>query len=202
MARANSGSNQNTLTYAVVAWGGIAATTCFLRWFKQRSVQARENRIAEGNGLMPQCRNAIEALAWRASNTPDKLALEAADGATKYTWMEYYQEVECFARSLLAIQGTSATKDQQHGVAVHAFNEPRWFFSALGALAAEWTISGIFFRWAPRNRTKTYIFLVFSLTFLFLKLSVSTEYCRHLPDKYISSGSACAEDIRCQSIGS
>ena len=30
------------------------------------------------------------------------------------------------------------------GVAVHAFNEPRWFFAAVGALAAGWTISGVY----------------------------------------------------------
>ena len=27
---------------------------------------------------------------------------------------------------------------------MHAFNEPRWFFAALGALKAGWTVSGIY----------------------------------------------------------
>ena len=154
----SSRSKQQSLTYAVAAWGGIAAVTCFLRWHKRRSAQAREDRIAEQNGLMPQCQNAIEALAWRASNSPDKLALEAADGVTQYSWKEYYYQVECFARSLVVIQGPSA-KDHQHGVAVHAFNEPRWFFAALGALAAEWTISGMMLI----GRTK--LLLLFLLSF-------------------------------------
>ena len=142
MSRTNS--RNNSFTYALAAWGGITATTCLWRWYQRRSVQAREDRIALDNGLMPQCHNAVEALAWRATNTPDKLALEAADGAAQYNWQEYYQQVQQFARSLVALSSKGNTKGQQHsGVAVHAFNEPRWFFSALGALAAEWTISGM-----------------------------------------------------------
>ena len=60
-----------------------------------------------------------------------------ADGAT-YTWSQYHEEARAFGKALVATGGASG------GVAVHAFNEPRWFFAALGALAAGWTVSGIY----------------------------------------------------------
>ena len=101
---------------------------------------------------MPQVSNAVEALEWRATSAEskqrNKLALEGADG-TKYTWAEYYDEVQRFARALVQIcrptqsQG-NGNRTSQYGVAIHAFNEPRWFISALGALAAGWTVSGIY----------------------------------------------------------
>lgn len=132
--------SNTALTYAVAAWGSIAATTYMVRWYKRRSIKAREAQVAKEMGLMPQVQNAVDALAWRAENTPDQLALEACDGTTQYTWKEYYEQVQQFAKALVSLQGGG----KQHGVAVHAFNEPRWFFSAMGALAAEWTISGIY----------------------------------------------------------
>ena len=132
---------KSNLTYALAAWGGIAATTCLVRWYKRRSSNAREVRVAQELGLMPQVQNCVDALAWRAANTPDQLALEACDGSTQYTWKDYYQQVQQFAKALVAC--TKAGGKQQ-GVAIHAFNEPRWFVSAMGSLAAEWTISGIY----------------------------------------------------------
>ncbi|CAB9507950.1 7a-methyl-1,5-dioxo-octahydro-1H-inden-4-yl [Seminavis robusta] len=140
MAPSSTKSLHTPLTYAVAAWGSIAATTCLIRWHKRRSIKAREGRVAQNMGLMPQVQNVVDALAWRAANTPNDLALEAADGTAQYTWEEYYQQVQQFGRSLLAMPKSG----KQCGVAIHAFNEPRWFFAAIGALAAEWTISGIY----------------------------------------------------------
>jgi len=101
----------------------------------------------ELGGSMPGTENVIDSLAWRASRSSpscDTIALEDADGSTMYTWAEYYDQVQQFARSLQATYPNTASKHEQYGVAVHAFNQPRWFFAALGALAAEWTISGIY----------------------------------------------------------
>jgi len=136
--------SNNNLTYAAIAWGGISVTTFLVRWAKRRSIQKREDSVAKENGLMPQCENAVDALAWRASMTPEKLALESFDGTEQYSWSEYYSQVQQFAKSLLELSGEVGSNNEQHGVAVHAFNEPRWFVAALGALAAEWTISGIY----------------------------------------------------------
>eukprot|EP00977_Amphora_coffeiformis_P001009 scaffold219_cov156-Amphora_coffeaeformis.AAC.7 len=140
-----SSSNNHKLTCAVAAWGGITATVYLIRLWKRRSVRAREERVAYQGGLMPQTQNAVHALAWRAQQTPEKLALEAADGAAQYTWQQYYEQVQQFGKALMAIQETIPSSDkEQLGVAVHAFNEPRWFFACLGALIAEWTVSGIY----------------------------------------------------------
>lgn len=98
---------------------------------------------------MPQVSNAVEALEWRATSPDswqrDKLALEGADG-TQYTWAGYYDAVQKFARALVQISHPTPRSNgsTQYGVAIHAFNEPRWFISALGALAAGWTVSGIY----------------------------------------------------------
>lgn len=139
--------NNDRLTLALATWGGITATTLLIRWYKRHSIRAREERVASQGGLMPQVKNAVEALAWRGKHSPtDRIALEAADGKTQYTWQQYYDQVQQFAKSLLAIQAKipNDAQSEQWGVAVHAFNEPRWFFAALGALAAEWTVSGIY----------------------------------------------------------
>lgn len=136
-----SQKTNNTLTYALAAWGGITATTYLVRWYKRRSTSKRETCVAGDMGLMPQVQNVVDALAWRAEHTPDQLAVEACDGTTKYSWKEYYQQVQQFAKALVATQKNGG---KQQGVAVHSFNEPRWFFAAMGALAAEWTISGIY----------------------------------------------------------
>lgn len=141
MPTIRSQKNNQTLTYAVAVWAGITTSTFLVRWYKRRSVKARETKVAEEMGLMPQVQNAVEALAWRAKHTPNQLALEACDGSTEYTWKEYFDQVQQFAKALVSLQKQGG---KQQGVAVHAFNEPRWFFSALGALAAEWTISGIY----------------------------------------------------------
>jgi len=136
--------NNNKLTYAVAAWGGITATACLIRYVKRRAILAREERVASEGGLMPHSQNAVAALSWRAKHTPEKLALEAADGAAQYTYQQYYEQVQQFGKALMAIQEKIKSKEQQLGVAVHAFNEPRWFFASLGAQAAEWTVSGIY----------------------------------------------------------
>ena len=78
----------------------------------------------------------VHALAKRAETTPDDIALVACDG-TQYTWAQYDNDSSAFARSLLEL-------GEKQGIAVHAFNEPRWFFAALGALKAGWTVSGIY----------------------------------------------------------
>jgi long-chain-fatty-acid--CoA ligase ACSBG len=112
---------------------------------KKRRVERREEQVAADGGLLPQARNAVHALEIRALQTPDKVALTDANGTTSYTWKEYYHQVQQFGRALLASEKERSTSDdEQLGVAVHAFNEPRWFFSALGALAAGWTVSGIY----------------------------------------------------------
>jgi long-chain-fatty-acid--CoA ligase ACSBG len=149
MPASNSKSRSTALTLGLAVWGTVAASTYLIRWYKRRSNKAREDRVAKDVGLMPQVRNCVDALAWRAANIPDALALEAADGKTRYTWKEYYHEVQQFGKSLLALQQQQRQDNQrgggkQWGVAVHAFNEPRWFFAAIGALSAEWTISGIY----------------------------------------------------------
>ena len=116
-------------------WGGIAATTLMVRFYKRRNARRREEdsvaRDAEG------VQNAVEALEWYATHRPEKLALVGVDGDSTYNWKEYYAQVQQFARAL-------KTTGDNHGVAIHAFNEPRWFFAAIGALAAGWTVSGIY----------------------------------------------------------
>ena len=139
------GTQRPTLKYALAAWGGIAVTTFAVRFMKKRRISRRETRVANQGGLLPQARNAVEALEERAMHTEcsGKLALESADATTTYTWKEYYDQVQKFARALVGLNSIKAA-NEQFGVAVHAFNEPRWFFSAIGALAAGWTVSGIY----------------------------------------------------------
>jgi long-subunit acyl-CoA synthetase (AMP-forming) len=48
--------------------------------------------------------------------------------------------VQRFAAAVLASSASPASA----GIAIHAFNEPRWFFATLGALAAGWTVTGIY----------------------------------------------------------
>lgn len=133
-------TRRSSLTYAVAAWGSITATSLVVRFLRRRRLEAREARVAKAGGLMPQVQNAVEALEWRATSPPqrNRLALEGANG-TMYTWEEYYEQVQKFGTALVGlIPGSS------HGVAIHAFNEPRWFIAALGAFAAGWTVSGIY----------------------------------------------------------
>jgi len=135
----------SSLTYAVAAWGVVAVTTFAVRLLKKRRILQREERVALEGGVMPDACNAVHALELRATSptTCDKLALESADAITTYTWKEYYQQVQMFARALMALSSGSQT-DEQYGVAIHAFNEPKWFFAAIGALAAGWSVSGIY----------------------------------------------------------
>lgn len=140
-------NRSSSLTYALAAWGGISVTTLVVRWIKRQKLFKREERVALDGGLMPHVGNAVEALECRATSpdTSDKLALSSADAVMSYTWNEYYAQVQAFARALVGVSGgNQANEGEQYGVAVHAFNEPRWFFAAVGALAAGWTISGIY----------------------------------------------------------
>jgi long-chain-fatty-acid--CoA ligase ACSBG len=94
--------------------------------------------VAKAGGLLPKSANLVEALEYRANHTGDSLALEGADGKI-YSWKDYREQVLAFARTL-----QSQFPGSRSGIAVHAFNRPEWFFSAVGALAAGWTVSGIY----------------------------------------------------------
>lgn len=131
--------NRSTLTYAVGLWGGIALTTWLCRLRRRKKYASVEAKIAQQGGLLPEVHNVVEALEWRSRECSDKLALKCTHGTT-YSWKEYHTQVQLFGRALMTTQRDASG----HGVAVHAFNEPRWFFAALGALAAGWTISGIY----------------------------------------------------------
>ena len=138
--------SSKSLTYALATWGTVGVTTLLYRAYRRRRITFRERNVAGHGGLMPQVSNAVEALEWRATSSESKernqLALEGADGS-QYTWAEYYEKVQQFARALVQIDRPSAG-GAQCGVAIHAFNEPNWFVSAMGALAAGWTVSGIY----------------------------------------------------------
>jgi long-subunit acyl-CoA synthetase (AMP-forming) len=127
---------QSSLTYAACAWCGIAAASLAVRFIKRQRNQARENRIATQGGLLPQANNVVHALEIRAAS--EALALKGADGR-EYSWKEYYEQVQSFARAL-----ASKSQGCGGGVAIHAFNCPEWFIGAIGALAAGWTVSGIY----------------------------------------------------------
>ncbi len=149
MSGSGGNSKSSSLSLALAAWGGITISTFAIRWLQRRRLAIREERVATDGGLLPQARNAIHALEIRALATPDKVALTDANGVTSFTWSEYCNQVQQFGRALLnntSVSTSSSISDdeQQYGVAVHAFNQPRWFFSALGALAAGWTVSGIY----------------------------------------------------------
>jgi long-subunit acyl-CoA synthetase (AMP-forming) len=137
---ARSSSSQSNLAYAALAWGGVALTTFVVRKLRQRKLNRREERVVKEGGLLPDARNVVHALQIRATDpgTKKSLALTGADG-TAYTWSNYYEETVRFAEALQSVSSSGSD-----GVAVHAFNCPRWFFSAAGALAAGWTVSGIY----------------------------------------------------------
>lgn len=89
---------------------------------------------------MPTARNVVHALELRAADPQTRRAVALVDAddddGVTYTWTEYYAQVVAFAAAL-----------QPHhpgGVAIHAFNCPRWFFCAMGALAAGKSVSGIY----------------------------------------------------------
>ena len=126
----------NRLKTTAAVWGGVGLAAVTVRALKRWRNTKREERLATAGGQLPDCPTVVHALAKRAERTPDVVALVACDG-TKYTWARYEQQAEAFARALLEI-------GEGKGVAVHAFNEPRWFFAALGALKAGWTVSGIY----------------------------------------------------------
>lgn len=136
----------SSLTYAVAAWVSVAVTTFVVRKLKKRRILQRETRVAQQGGLLPSARNAVQALEIRATSPEacEKLALASADGCTTYSWKEYYEQVQMFARSLMTVSNDASNGGEQCGVAIHAFNEPRWFFAAVGALAAGWSVSGIY----------------------------------------------------------
>ena len=115
---------------------GAGVATLVYRACKRALNARREAAVAAAGGRIPEARNVVEALRHRALRTPAAVALVGADGAT-YSWSAYDSESRRFGRALASI-GASG------GVAIHAFNEPRWFFAAVGALAAGWTVSGIY----------------------------------------------------------
>ena len=135
-----------SLTYALATWGTVGVTTLLYRAYRRRRNISRERHVASQGGLLPHVSNAVEALEWRATSSDSQqrhqLALEGADGR-QYTWAEYYEKVQQFARALAQIDWPRKG-GAQSGVAIHSFNEPKWFFSAMGALAAGWTVSGIY----------------------------------------------------------
>ena len=124
------------LGVAAAVWAGAGVATLVARFVKRRRNEERERRTAAAGGLIPAARTVVDALAARASYTADAPALVGADGAS-YTWEAYHANAVAFGKALTALGGRG-------GVAVHAFNEPRWFFAAVGALAAGWTISGVY----------------------------------------------------------
>ena len=124
------------LRFVAAVWGGVGVASLVVRFVRRRANARREARVAEQGGLLPHARTAVAALAHRARATPARLALEGADG-TAYTWAEYHASARAFGAALRALAPDG-------GVAVHAFNCPEWFFSALGAMAAGWTVSGIY----------------------------------------------------------
>ena len=124
------------LGVAAAVWAGAGVATLVARFVKRRRNEERERRTAAAGGLIPAARTVVDALAARASYTADAPALVGADGAS-YTWEAYHANAVAFGKALKALGGRG-------GVAVHAFSEPRWFFAAVGALAAGWTISGVY----------------------------------------------------------
>ena len=124
------------LKTTAAVWGGVGLAAVTIRALKRWRNRKREERIAAQGGRLPDCPTVVHALAKRAELTPNDIALVACDGA-QYTWQQYDSESSAFARSLIEL-------GEKQGVAVHAFNEPRWFFAALGALKAGWTVSGIY----------------------------------------------------------
>ena len=124
------------LKTTAAVWGGVGLAAVTIRALKRWRNRKREERIAKQGGRLPDCPTVVHALAKRATETPDAVALVACDG-TQYTWAQYDAESSAFARSLIEL-------GEKQGIAVHAFNEPRWFFAALGALKAGWTVSGIY----------------------------------------------------------
>ena len=95
----------SSVTFAVAAWASIAVTTFVVRRLKKRRILRCEKRVAQQGGLMPLARNAVHALEIRATSpeTCDKVALESAAGITSYSWKEYYDQVQSFARALMAV---------------------------------------------------------------------------------------------------
>jgi hypothetical protein len=103
------------LTYLVATWGGVTLTTLAVRAFKRRLSKAREDRISKQGGLLPVVSNVVEALEWRANyNSKDKIALESADGTSVFSWADYYEQAEMFARALAA-SSTEFKQWEQHG---------------------------------------------------------------------------------------
>ena len=124
---------------ALACWGSAAVATYLARLAYRRRLQAREVQVLAQGGLLPESQNVVHALQLRATTatTQDVVALVDQDGVTTYTWKDYYAQVRLFAAALARKQGS-------HSIAIHAFNCPKWFFCALGALAAGGTVSGIY----------------------------------------------------------
>lgn len=120
---------KSTLPLAISIWGG-ATICCFLYRRLQRYKEKGPPEIYQ------HTHNPVQALEYQALHNGLKVAMVSCTGET-LTWSEYYRAVNSFARALLEY-GTTA------GVAIHAFNEPRWFVACLGGLAAGWTCSGIY----------------------------------------------------------
>lgn len=134
-----------TAASALACWGGAAAATYLVRWWKRHRLQVREREVLQAGGLLPAARNVVHALELRATHprTRTRVALvscDEGDAGQEYTWADYYEEARAFAAALT----TSLEHPERKGVAIHAFNCPEWFFCAMGALAAGWTVSGIY----------------------------------------------------------
>ena len=125
------------LKISAAVWGGISVAALLVRALRRRSLRKREARVAAAGGRLPAAKNVVDALRLRGTTEPgaSRVALGDASGKT-YTWREYHETATRFASALRALAPSG-------GVAVHAFNTPEWFFSAIGAMAAGWTVSGI-----------------------------------------------------------
>jgi long-chain-fatty-acid--CoA ligase ACSBG len=127
-------------TAALATWGSVAITSFCVRRVRRRKNKLREIRVANDGGLLPRAANIVEALEYRGTTdlSCDQLALEGANGKM-YTWKEYRDQVRAFG---LALQ--NRFPGERSGITIHAFNRPEWFFSAVGALAVGYTVSGIY----------------------------------------------------------
>jgi acyl-coenzyme A synthetase/AMP-(fatty) acid ligase len=97
--------SSQSLTYvaatAVGAWSSVAIASFCIKQLRRRKNEAREKKVLKDGGLLPQARNIVEALQYRATKDGfrDRLALEGADGTT-FSWKEYHEQIRAFANAL------------------------------------------------------------------------------------------------------
>ena len=142
----SKGSRSSRFYYLAGAWAGITAGTLVVRAAKRATNRKREKDVLAAGGLVPEASNVVAALARRAADraSASRTALVAADGKTEWSWSAYYDSVRAFGAALISVGGSSGGGGGAAGIAVHAFNCPEWFFAALGAMHAGWTVSGIY----------------------------------------------------------